>query len=193
MITDAQIDLTVERKFNSNRIRTNPFIMEWGRPNVPWRIDSEKPKSKRSYGDYISDNFGMTLRRTSNNKWLVLGDNHFNHFDLVFDEFINEELGGLLGDGITRCIRCGKSFIAPNFSKYECNECIYEQKSEISNKLKKRTYQQIPWDQPRVFNEWRDNCLNHLNEIREKIVEYSIHKKINDIETTIMSLEDTNV
>ena len=106
-----------------------------------------------------------------------------------FEEFVYEELGGLPGHVIMICIRCGKLFLCKPFSRFECDDCIYEQKSEINNKLTKRTYQQIPWNHSRVFTEWRDTCLQHLNIIRQKVITYST----NDIEANIMSLEETNV
>lgn len=197
MITDAEIDLTVDRKFGRNNIgssrRAIPIIQHWGRPDVPWTTRSEMPKGKRSYSDPMSDNFGVTIRRTSDNKWFIVGDNSYKFFDLVFEEFVYEELGGLPGHVVMRCIRCGKLFLCKPFSRFECDDCIYEQKSEINSKLKKRTYQQIPWDHSRVFTEWRDTCVKHLNEIRQKVITYSTNKKINDIESKIMSLEDTNV
>lgn len=158
-IDDPLIDLTVDRKFRSPR-RNWLFEVEsdneW-QQRIPWlknfnRVltDERLQKVKRAYGDRLSDDYGCTVRRTSNGKWCLLGNSseHTEHVMLVLEEFLYEERGGERGYPLTYCYSCGKTFFSRG--NLECLECKLGTHSEIVKKLL----------QPKVKYKLTDNIRN---------------------------------
>lgn len=154
MIGDYEVDLTLEHKFGNKSSISLGFGRELEEEvrvqrSIPWfRKRSDVSlfgiKQRRKYGDYISDDYGTTVRRCSDGKWFFAGGNkeELSQAEKYFAYYINEEMGGERGQVIMSCICCGKLFFSRGH--LECTECRTGMRSEVYNKLinkPKRVYQ----------------------------------------------------
>lgn len=154
------IDLTVDRKFHEranlkiqdtlrklkntfsrNKIVCPDIFMGKRSALLPWNskpITSETGlvgcRKRRNNGDALSDDFGATIRVTSqNNLWIIGGKIHYPE---VLEEFFAETIGGPPYEAIVRCVSCSKKRIY----RYEYHKWRYGRCSKC--KLR------VPWRGP---------------------------------------------
>lgn len=120
MAIDSEIDLTIDFKFAE---RTSPKTI-LGLSRAPWgNIISSWDRHNRSYGDRISDDVGITVRRCSDGKWWFIGDiKNMPYIYDAFNDYLFEDRGGMEGDLLQRCLRCGK-LIFSKTSYILCDDC----------------------------------------------------------------------
>lgn len=123
MINDHDIDLTEEHKFSvHNGVRVS-LARSLGIRHVPWEalVTLDNCHPKRSYGDYLSDTFGETIRRTSDNKFFLAG-RKYAYSEEILEEFFMEEFGRIPNNAMQYCFRCGTTHINPDLLVY-CSSC----------------------------------------------------------------------
>lgn len=102
--------------FSKNKIVYPDIFMGKRSALLPW---STKPVSsetglvgcrkRRNNGDTLSDDFGATIRVTSqNNLWIIGGETYYPE---VLEEFFAETIGGPPYEAIVRCVSCNKKKI----------------------------------------------------------------------------------
>lgn len=143
-IRDRLIDLTQDSKFGAP-LRLFPWDLEGGQTfseRIPWlkrrnriETDTDLKRIGRKYGDKLSDDFGCTVRRTSNGAWWFAGDltKTFKYPREVLNDYLYEEMGGELGQPLKWCYRCGKVFFSRG--NLECLDCKLGTHSEVSKKF----------------------------------------------------------
>lgn len=136
MITDRQIDLTIDNKFGrtmpQGRSLTYTLFEDWV---FPWDNNNFNYVHKRKYGDHLSDDLQVTVRRSSDGRWWFAGDySRMKYWKDVFSDYIYEEVGGMRGELTTCCIRCGNMFIAHK-TQLVCPYCILSRKSKVKEKF----------------------------------------------------------
>lgn len=149
-ITDEQIDLTVEHKFSSGNVHTftrtpeaaaydklfrryvrSDLFFKYCRPSseLPWNhkilndSDLQKTRKIRSYEDWLSDDFGVTVRITSDNTLMYFGDRIIN--PLVLEEYFMETLGYLPYQAIAFCLECNKKYLVTLKNKNSWGTCEF--------------------------------------------------------------------
>lgn len=167
-ITDEQIDLTVEHKFSSGDVHTwvrtpesraydklfrryvrSDMFFKYCKPSseLPWNVkrlndsDLNKTRKRRSYDDWLSDDFGVTVRITEDNTLLYFGDRIVN--PLVIEEYFMETLGYLPYESIAFCMECHNKYIHSLKNRNSWGTCefhrtpktpwIYTQRWRINN------------------------------------------------------------
>ena len=82
---------------------------------LPWHskiihnLNHADTKYKRSYGDALSDDYGTTLRITTDNRIMLMGKREYNVY--VLEEFFMETLGRIPYSSTSRCMECNKTSI----------------------------------------------------------------------------------
>ena len=149
-IQDEQIDLTIEHRFGpvGNTFRRTPeqktydklfrrythsdIYFKYCKPSsdLPWNIkrlndsDLHKTRQRRTYSDWLSDDFGVTIRITSDNTLMYFGDKIIN--PLVLEEYFMETLGYFPYQAIAFCLECNKKYLVTLKNKNSwgvCNFC----------------------------------------------------------------------
>jgi hypothetical protein len=174
MIGDNSIDLTQENNFGTVREELTPFeIVRRRAIQFPWNVHRIEPgqfmadtRPKRLYRDQLSDDMGMLVRRTSDNKWFF-GDQKQLEKPWFWEAFL-EQLSEmcLIRTCWLPCPHCGTYHIQNKQYIYdECDECILDRKLEETYKKlfeKSPAREYIPW---KDFNIQRilDNKQNWIN------------------------------
>ena len=151
MINDMDIDLTPAGKFTVprwGRSRTDAaydklFVNrnKIGYPSIikrssllPWNerndnITSLERRYKRHYKDWLSDDFGITLRLTSDNTFMTLGDRIVCKD--VLEEYLLETIGYLPYESVTFCIDCFKKGVTSLKNKNAWVSCKFHRMPKI--------------------------------------------------------------
>lgn len=131
MIKDDKIDLTVERKFSSITISKSQYTFHKlfkqrkdkyidlffsnfikRSEYLPWnerKNSSGTYKQKRKNKDWLSDDFGSTLRLTEDNSIMCIGEKPT--YKEVLEEYLLETLGFLPYVAYKICMECSKKEI----------------------------------------------------------------------------------
>ena len=126
MINDTDIDLTIAQKFSRPhwyRTKADKAYDKLFRKNehsdlfykyckrsseLPWnkrKLNSvEQLRQKRAYDDWLSDDFGVTLRITEDNTIMYFGERNIPKF--ILEEYFLETLGYLPYESIKLCMEC---------------------------------------------------------------------------------------
>lgn len=168
MIRDSSIDLTEDNKFGipldmteigllSQRIESRTF--PWNIRRITNSNQLQDTRPRRLYGDSLSDDMGMIVRRTSDNHWFF-GNYQELKKPWFWDSF-NEELFefALLKPILEPCPRCGTPHITLHFYE-ECINCKIEMRCQDTyNKLfpKKVHTKYIAWQDAQVISHLDEN------------------------------------
>ena len=161
MIGDNSIDLTQENNFGRVREELTPLEIVHRRvTQFPWNVRRIEPgqfmedtRPRRLYGDALSDDMGMLVRRTSDNKWFFGDQKQLEKpwFWAAFLEQLSEMC--LIRSCWLPCPHCGTYHIQNKQYIYdECDRCILDRKLEETYKKlfeKPPSREYIPW---RDFN-----------------------------------------
>lgn len=150
MIVDRDIDLTTDGRFGEPRFYTSPEIRAHNKlfseyrnnkhsnlfyeickrsSELPWNkklfdlTDAEKRRNRRSYGDWVSDDFGDTIRITEDNTLLLLGANIVNRE--VVDEYFLESFGYIPYTALKYCMNCSRKEISTLKNRLSTGYCKY--------------------------------------------------------------------
>lgn len=194
MIRDESIDLTEDnhfgrpipniRELNSDLQRAHEAIEQLRR--IPWlRREQEitpqrgdqtlSTKPIRIYGDSLSDEMEMVVRKTWDGHWFF-GENTSNkpYFDFAFKEILWEM--GLLHDGMSACPSCGKPRVHFGHNQFDtCEDCKLRDKVRkteehlFPNNSKTKPY--IPWLDSVVITDWTNGTreFQHPTEVLQDL------------------------
>ena len=164
MIKDTDIDLTFDHRFGRPRFRQSyedkaydklfkrnmqsslwvdkyikrSSLLPWNNRKLNTTKDLSKLRPKRSYGDWLSDDYGVTLRLTTDNTIMHLGD-RIVHKE-VMEEYFLETLGYLPYESLTFCMECSTRMITTLKNKNAWVPCRFHQTPRI------------PWEYRRINN-----------------------------------------
>ena len=176
-IHDRRIDLTQDRKFG--RIRSpiiSPILKDL--KVFPWnsrritsgdQLGEVSGKNRRIYGDRLSDEMCMLVRRTSNNTWFFGEPQRTKtyYFENLFIEVLSEI--GLYNDCFVPCPSCGKKRLYHGFLYDTCFDCNMEQNLQ---KTKQKLFPQrinttyIPWQDYTHRIQWDSQLQQFITSIQ---------------------------
>ena len=175
-IRDTRIDLTEDTKFGYPIPKFTAMVKELR--IFPWnsrRITSTdqlgevSSKNRRLYGDPLSDEMCMVVRRTSDNKWFF-GEPHktkTSYFENLFIEVLSEV--GLYTDCFVPCPACGNKRLYHGFLYNTCFDCNMKEKlQKTKQKLfpEKVTTTYIPWQDYTNRSQWDSQLQQFITSIQ---------------------------
>ena len=155
MINDTDIDLTLDHRFGKARfkqtysdkaydklfrrnlqhslwvdkyIKRSSFL-PWNNRKVRSAEEMSANRIKRSYGDWLSDDYGVTLRLTTDNTLMHFGDRMVS--EEVMEEYFLETLGYLPYESLTFCMECSTRRVTTVKNKNAWVPCRFHQTPRI--------------------------------------------------------------
>lgn len=138
------IDLTRDKSFTKNTPKLFFSLLDGTVMRIPWesqicykQLTNDYTEFNGRFDDSISREMNIGLFRTWNDKWFALGGRkEWRDMEYLLPIFIVEELGGLRGDAVKYCLKCGKKYLTANPISL-CPTCAMN-KNNVSLHYKRR-------------------------------------------------------